>query len=137
MLGDYFSFGGSYKLSQADLNDQFPDIPPATVGYPGKDVHAFLHQVNLFARFNHSSGFFSQFDAVWSQQSNQGYSPDIPGDDFWQLNAFVGYRFLQRRAEARIGLMNITDRDYRLNPLTLYSELPRERTLAASFKFYF
>ena len=137
LLGEYFSFGGSYKLSQADLNDQFPDIPPATVGYPGKDVHAFLHQVNLFARFNHSSGFFSQFDAVWSQQSNQGYSPDIPGDDFWQLNAFVGYRFLQRRAEARIGLMNITDRDYRLNPLTLYSELPRERTLAASFKFYF
>ena len=137
LLGEYFSFGGSYKLSQGDLNDQFPDIPPATVGYPGKAVRAFLHQVNLFARFNHSSGFFSQFDAVWSQQSNRGYSPDIPGDDFWQLNAFVGYRFLQRRAEARIGLLNITDRDYRLNPLTLYSELPRERTLSASFKFYF
>jgi Flp pilus assembly protein TadD len=137
LLGEYFSIGGSYKLSQADLNDQFPDIPPATVGYPGQSVRAFLHQANLFTRFNHSSGFFSQFDAVWTQQSNRGYSPDIPGDDFWQFNAYVGYRFLHRRAEARIGLLNITDRDYQLNPLTLYSELPRERTVAASFKFYF
>jgi len=137
LLGDYFSIGASYKLTQADLNDQFPDIPPGTVGYPGKDVRAFLHQVNLFARFNHPCGLFSQIDTVWSQQSNQGYSPDIPGDDFWQLNAFVGYRFLHRRAELKLGLLNITDQDYRLNPVTLYSELPRERTLAASFKFYF
>jgi hypothetical protein len=34
-------------------------------------------------------------------------------------------------------LLNLTDRDYHLNPLNLYSELPRERTLAASFKFNF
>jgi tetratricopeptide (TPR) repeat protein len=137
LLGDYFSLGASYKLTQADLNDQFPGIPAGTVGYPGKDVQAFLHQVNLFVRFNHPCGLFSQFDTVWSQQSNQRYSPDIPGDDFWQFNVFVGYRFLHRRAELKLGLLNLTDRDYRLNPLTLYSELPRERTLAASFKFYF
>jgi hypothetical protein len=86
---------------------------------------------------NHHSGFFSQLDTVWSQQSNRGYSPDIPGDDFWQFNIYAGYRFLHRRAELKVGLLNITDEDYRLNPLTLYSELPRERTLAASFKFYF
>jgi len=93
--------------------------------------------VDLFVRFNYASGLFSQFDALWSQQSNRRYSPDIPGDDFWQFNAYIGYRFLQRRAEFKLGLLNITDQDYRLNPLTLYSELPRERTLAASFKFYF
>ena len=50
---------------------------------------------------------------------------------------FAGYRFWQRHAEARIGVLNITDEDYRLNPLTLYSELPRERTFYASFRFYF
>jgi hypothetical protein len=37
----------------------------------------------------------------------------------------------------RVGLLNITDQDYRLNPLNLYRELPRERTLAASLKFNF
>ena len=137
LVGDYLAVGASYKLTQADLNDQLPDIPPTTPGYPGRDVRAFLHQANLFTRFNHGSGFFSQFDAVWTQQSNQRYSPGMPGDDFWQFNAFVGYRFLDRRAEIRVGLLNITDRDYRLNPLTLYLELPRERTLMASAKFYF
>ena len=54
-----------------------------------------------------------------------------------QLNAYVGYRFWRRHAEARIGLLNITDQDYQLHPINLYSELPRERTFYASFRFYF
>ena len=60
-----------------------------------------------------------------------------PGNNFWQFNAYAGYRFLRRHAEVRIGVLNMTDRDYRLNPLTLYNELPRERMFYASFKFYF
>jgi len=39
--------------------------------------------------------------------------------------------------DVRLGLLNIGDTSYRLNPLTLYSELPRERTLAARLQFYF
>ena len=100
-------------------------------------VRATLHQLYLYANYYHPSGFFSQFKSVWSSQSNDGYSGPLPGDDFWQFNLFVGYRFFQRRMEARLGLLNLTDRDYRLNPLTLYNDLPRTRTLAASFKFYF
>jgi hypothetical protein len=46
-------------------------------------------------------------------------------------------RFARRHAELRVSLLNLLDRDYRLNPLTLYTELPRERTLAVSLKFYF
>jgi outer membrane receptor for ferric coprogen and ferric-rhodotorulic acid len=102
-----------------------------------QDVSATLHQIDLYGIFQHSCGFFSQFDAIWSQQSNRGYSPNLPGDDFWQFNLYVGYRFLQRRAEARLGLLNLADQDYRLNPLTLYNELPRERTLMVSLKFNF
>ena len=137
LLGRYFAIGGGYKLTQADFHDRFTEIPSSVNNAPGQNARAFLHQVNLFTRFNHSSGFFSQFDAVWSQQSNQGYAPDLPGDDFWQFNAYVGYRFLQRRGELKLGLLNLTDRDYRLNPLTLYAELPRQRTLMVAFKFYF
>ena len=37
----------------------------------------------------------------------------------------------------QLGLLNITDQNYRLNPLNLYNELPRERTLSVLFKFYF
>ena len=96
-----------------------------------------LHQVNLFAIYNVPCGFFARGEAIWTQQSNRGYRPDIPGDDFWQFNVFAGYRFYHRAAEVRLGLLNIGDQDYRLNPLNLYNELPRERTLTVSFKFYF
>ena len=37
----------------------------------------------------------------------------------------------------RIGVLNLTDQDYRLNPLTLYNELPRGRTFAAGLQFRF
>ncbi len=135
LLGKNFSVGARYKLTEADLDTQFTSL--AGVAGASQDVSATLHQVHLFANFYHACGGFAQVSGVWSQQSNRDYAPDIPGDDFWQFNAFVGYRFWERRAEARLGLLNIGDQDYRLNPLTLYNELPRERTLAASFKFYF
>ena len=70
-------------------------------------------------------------------QDNSGYGSTEPGDDFWQLNAFAGYRFPRRKAEVMIGLLNITDQDYRLNPLNIYNELPRERTLAFRFRLNF
>jgi hypothetical protein len=91
----------------------------------------------LFAIYNHRSGFFAQAEGVWYAQSNRGYAADLPGDDLWQLNLFAGYRFLQRRVEARLGLLNVTDQDYRLNPLNITPELPRTRTLVASLKFNF
>ncbi len=34
-------------------------------------------------------------------------------------------------------MLNLGGQDYRLNRLNLYFELPRERTLAVSFRFYF
>ena len=49
----------------------------------------------------------AQNASLWTQQSNRGYTTDIPGDDFWQHNIYAGYRFLGRRAEARVGLLNI------------------------------
>ena len=50
---------------------------------------------------------------------------------------FVGHRFLQRRAEVRVGILNLGDQDYRLNPLNLHEEYPRERTFYAALKLYF
>ncbi len=133
------SIGARYKMTDADLTTHSFDVPAgvANASLLNQDVSATLHQVWLYAIFQHQSGFFAQFDTVWSQQSNRGYSPDRPGDDFWQYNVWAGYRFLQRRAELRFGLLNIGDRDYKLNPLTLYNELPRERTFVVSLKLDF
>jgi hypothetical protein len=41
------------------------------------------------------------------------------GDDFWQHNVWSGYRFPRRRAELRLGVLNLADQDYRLNSAKL------------------
>lgn len=134
-----WSFGARYKLGDAKLGQQAIGIPPTFSGINAinQDNVAVLQQLDLSANFNHPSGFFSRFDALWSRQDNEGYSPDEPGDDFWQFNAYAGYRFLHRQAEVQVGLLNITRENYRLNPLTLYQELPRERTLSVLLQFHF
>ena len=135
-----WSFGASYRLARADLDTDLAMVPDtaAILGFrPRQNLSAVLHQVALNGIYSHPGGFFTQFQALWYAQSNQGYAPAIPGDEFWQLNAFVGYRFPRRKLEVRLGLLNLTDQDYRLNPLTLYNELPRGRTFAARLQFSF
>jgi len=133
-----YSVGASYKLTHAEFDGRFIELDPNVVAGASalnQDVSATLHQLYLFGNYYHPSGIFGQANAIYSKQINS--NPAEPGDSFWQYNLYVGYRFLQRRAEARLGLVNLTDRDYRLSPLTLYNELPRERMLVASLKFYF
>jgi len=141
LLSDEWSIGASYRISKADLEDSFPDVPDSAALAPGfqlnQNLEAVLQQVRLSAIYNHSSGFFGGANAIWNLQSNQGYSPDKPGDDFWQFNVEAGWRFFRRRLEARVALLNLTDRDYRLNPLNLTSELPRGREIVTSLRFNF
>ena len=139
LVGDNWTFGARYKLTDADINERLRQVPRGTPGTiaPDVDNEALLHQVQLYGSYTHRCGFFSELLAIYSAQDNRDYTPALTGDNFWQLNAFAGYRFWQRHAEVRVGVLNITDRDYKLNPLTLYSELPRERTFYASFRFYF
>jgi len=132
LVGREWSFGVRYRLSRAELDDDFVDIAGGK-----SSAEALLHQLMLFAIFNHASGFFAEAQTTWHAQHSNGYSPALNDEDLWQLHAFAGYRFAQRRAELRVGVLNLTDQDYRLNPLNLISELPRERTFVASFRFYF
>ncbi|MEO6035555.1 MAG: TonB-dependent receptor, partial [Verrucomicrobiota bacterium] len=134
LLGDHWAAGARYRFSFADFEGGFLD-PGATA--LDQNLNATLQQLNLYAIYNLPCGFFSQFQALWTAQSNQGSTREQPGDDFWQFNVYAGYRFPQRHAEVRVGLLNVTDRDYRLNPLNLYSELPRDRTLTVSVKLNF
>ena len=92
-----------------------------------------LQQLEFSARHAHPCGFFGEARATWFAQQNSG-----AGDEyFWQVNLAAGYRFAQRRAELSAGLLNLTDEDYRLNPVNEIPALPRERTLFVRFKFNF
>lgn len=141
LVGTEWAFGVRYRLSEARLDSLYPDIPVgvATTGGLERESHvaAVLHQVGFNGMFNHPSGFFAGASALWNQQSNHGYDPDRPGDDFWQFNVEAGWRFFRRRLELRTGVLNLTDQNYRLNPLNLTAELPREREVFVSVRMAF
>jgi tetratricopeptide (TPR) repeat protein len=137
LVGDEWSFGARYQLSYANLQTLFPDIPVAVVAGADHREKATLHQGTLFALYNHRSGFFARLEGYWARQSNVGYTPDIPGDDIFQANAYIGYRFRRNFGDITLGFLNMTDQDYKLNPLNYYNELPRERTLVARVRFNF
>jgi outer membrane receptor protein involved in Fe transport len=126
LVGEYFAVGARYQLTEADYRDQFTEAPDALTG---RHQQSLLQQVDLHTVFNHPSGFFASFQALWTAQSNDGFAPAEPGDHFWQLNLFAGYRSPRRHLELTVGVLNLTGRDYQLEPLTLYGELPHSRTL--------
>jgi len=68
LLGDEWSVGARYRLSQAELDDVFPDIPAGVSTQGGfqreQDLEATLHQLYLFTVFNHPSGFFAGGNAM-------------------------------------------------------------------------
>ena len=135
LLGKQLEAGVRYRISQADFDQDTPELPPDNgVLPPSQHFESVLQTFTFHANWNHPSGLFASFDADWYHQRDTGFSTptmNMSGDDFWQLNAYAGCRFWHRRAEVSIGLLNITDQDYHLEPLNLYNELPHGRTLLA------
>jgi outer membrane receptor protein involved in Fe transport len=131
LIGENLSLGARYRLTEAELNDRFALPPSVTVSdfAAAQNPESLLHQLGLFAVVNHDSGFFARAEGLWNVQRNSGYDPAQSGANFWHFNLWLGYRLAQRRVEVSAGLLNIGDRDYRLNPLTLHNDLPRDRTL--------
>ena len=140
LIASFWSVGTHYRLSNSRLEVAHPEIAPGALlrglQSPAR-MESTLHYIALNANFNHPVGIFAQIEAVWRTQSNSEDINQFPGDDFWHLNGLFGYRFWSRRGEITIGLLNITDEDYHLHPLTPHVELPRERTFMARARFSF
>ena len=139
LLGNNFSVGARYRVSEAELTERFPEIPVTATGLAqleGND-RATLQQLSLTVNFHHRGGGFAQWESAWHHQENAGDSAALADADFWQHNLIAGYRFARRRAELRIGVLNLLDQDYRLNPLNLHAELPRARTFVTSLRLNF
>ena len=135
LLGRQWSIGARYRLSQAKLDLSYPLVKPNLPVYeldapfrPCQNPDSVLQTVSLHANWNHPSGLFSSLEGNWYRQSNSGFTPAEPGDNFWQLNAYAGWRFWHRKAEISVGLLNVTDQNYRLEPLNFYNEMARSRT---------
>jgi len=145
LIGDDWSVGARWRLSNATLHDNIPALPPPGV----TPKSALLDQVQLFVLYNHPSGFFAQAQAVYTNQQDQGYfGPDNvssePPSDFWQFNLFAGYRLRNNLGEISLGLLDLNGRDYRLNslnelytPIDFYDTIATERTLLVRVRFNF
>jgi Flp pilus assembly protein TadD len=139
LLGESFSVGARYRLSEAKLAERFPDIPDtaANLSLLESNERAVLQELSLTANFHHRRGFFGQWESAWYHQHNFGYTPTLNAEDLWQHNFVVGYRFPRRQVVLTFGLLNVFDADYRLNPLNLTAALPRGRTFTVSLRLSF
>jgi len=136
LLGDWFSLGARYRLSEARLTQTYPDVDPS-LGTTSITSKGLLHTVKLEALAQHPSGLFAGVQAVWWSQTLSKDLSGLAGDSFWQENLLLGYRFPRRYAEITLGILNLGDANYRLHPINLYPDLPRSRTLFLSLQLNF
>lgn len=143
LLGKQWAVGANYRLSRAKLGLNYVDfhqgnlIVTESPFQPYQNLTSILNRINLHANWNHPCGLFAIFSADWYHQNNSGFTPVEPGDDFWQFNAYAGYRMFHRRVEFTVGLLNIFDQNYKLEPLNFYNEMPRSRTFLARLRINF
>jgi outer membrane receptor protein involved in Fe transport len=128
LVASEWSLGAQYKFTRSELHTTFPDFPDTDFD---QKERADLQQATVFALFNHHSGFFARADVQWYLQDNSAFKTS----DFYQFNLFAGWRFPRQRGEVSVGVLNLNDTDYHLNPLNSYSELPRERVFVMRFNF--
>ncbi|PWU09213.1 MAG: hypothetical protein C5B50_27815 [Verrucomicrobia bacterium] len=146
LLSQEWVVGARYRYSRARLQEDFLQIPanafkPNNPYLPNDDIPVSeLHTPSAYLLFNHPSGFFARAELNWYLQYNSvrtsiytsypntaRVTVEKPGDEFPQLNFFVGYRFLHQFGDLTFGLLNATGGDYHLNPLNVYTELPHSR----------
>lgn len=149
LLGSEFAIGADYRLTRSELETCYPDLIAAGPGLPSQLAphvrdRATLHRLSLHADWNSPSGWFARAEANWFHQNldddprgRAAGTTAFPDDTLLQFNAFAGYRFHRNLCEVSAGVLNIGDQDYRLSPLTPYSDLARERTFVLRCRLAF
>ncbi len=142
LLSDEWSIGASYTFTRSELHRKFPEVPTTIDKNADVTDSAELQALRFYLLYNHPSGFFGRADLNYYTQENFAHggetmSTSLPGDHFWQANLWVGYRLRKNRGDVSVGLLNVGNSDYRLNPLNQYPELPRERVVATRIRFRF
>jgi len=136
LISDAWAAGAEYRFTRSELRTQHPAIPSGTPGLDSDHTEqADLQQVGLHLRFNHPSGFFAHAESQFFHQRNDGYATTRPVEILFQQNMFAGFRLRKERGEISVGVLNLLDEDYRLNPLNPYLELPRERVFIMRLRF--
>jgi hypothetical protein len=130
LLGDAFEVGAGYRRTVSDLHQLTPQIPVTLLAEADRLDRATMHELTINAAWNSPTGWFAGAKASWWAQQATATPANIrTSEDFWQIDTQVGHRFHHNQREISAGVLNLTDTDYRLSPLTYTRNLPRERTL--------
>lgn len=137
--GEGFSLGMRYRISEATWDREFPGLP---AGLPGLDgmrgrEQAVMSHLSLTAQYDHRTGYFARWESETWIQHTGGSRAAADDESVWQHHVWVGRRFFARRAELRLGLLNLAGTDYRLNPLNEYGRPTRHRTAVVSVRVDF
>ena len=142
LLSDEWVLGAHYSFARSELGSRLPALRDLLTP-TSSSLHADLHRFNVFVLYNHPSGFFVRSDLDYYLQTrsralvSQGVVVNVGDELLPQLGVQVGYRFPKQHGDITLGVLNMTDEDYRLNPVTPYNELPRERVFLARLRFKF
>jgi len=140
LIGNEFAVGAGYRITRSELLTQFPELIGSGSPIAILNNEATLHEVMLNANWNSPTGLFATAEANWFMQDlddDPQAGPPRSGDAFWQFNSFVGYRFKRNLCEVSAGVLNITDNDYRMSPLSPYGTIARDRTAVLRCRFSF
>jgi Flp pilus assembly protein TadD len=146
LVSDGWTLGLLYKFTRSELRQALPEVPLNIKSDNPKLERSDLHTLGFFVLYRHSCGFFAGTEANWYRQDNlmrtisttgSDATVDLPGDEFPQINCWVGYRFRGSLGDISVGLLNANATDYKLQPLNPYAELPRERVVAARVRLRF
>jgi tetratricopeptide (TPR) repeat protein len=142
LVGDEFAIGAGYRVTRSELHSALTDL----LSEPGTNFtdEATLHEISLYGNWNSPSGFFAHLEANWFQQDLTddpgrvalGAAPRN-GDEFFQVNAWLGYRFNRNLCELSAGVLNIGGEDYQLSPLSPHAEIARDRTFFMVYRMSF
>jgi tetratricopeptide (TPR) repeat protein len=137
LLGECWSGGTGWRFTRSELSMRRHGLPASLGPEAAEGDNADLHEIWLRWLFNHPSGFFARGEATWFLQNSLATA--VPGHDesLFQVNLFAGWRFPRQRGEFSVGVLNLTDVNYQLDPLNPVSEIPRERIFVARFKVNF
>lgn len=136
LLSDEVVISANYRFTRSSLRQDLTEIPISLLGEADQLRRSELHEAGVRLRFHHPNGFFAGAETEYRWQANEhrSYFKGSPvrtttSESFPQLNVSAGYRSHAKRVEASLDLLNLTGENYRLSPLTPYSELPRKRVL--------
>lgn len=136
ILADEWFVQTRYRFTRSELDTFVPNLPAPATFERLTHQDAELHRVGAALLYQRTDGWFGRVVGDVFIQDNHALNTPAH-EEFGQLSIVAGYRFQRQRGEIALGILNVTGRDYAMNPLTLYEELPRERTFYARLRFNF